>query len=669
MIHPGKYLFCLLLVSLWVADLSAQQAERDILEKIRIFDRFSHLTEEERNLEVNHDAPYEYLLREATIRIEEGSSGIVAQIDYLVRTRILTDDPVYQAEAGLIGIPYYFDQDMEVVRNFEGRVHLADGSFRTLDRRDARDVQLNSRYRILELEIDDVEEGSIIEYKYTLERRYIEELPDFHFSHRVPVREASLYLKNEDFIRYEVVEQNTDFDIRYEEHRVDTSSVPMVFTYQRPDPVYVQSWHAEDVPAVDESAYISSIDDIRGKLKFQISEFGMPRQPLENSWEFVAAQIYRNIQPMRIIDNHPELLQLGDSLYQEISDPLVRQDSIFTHINRKVQFNETNAVFADGGLGHVLEGEPADQAEINMTLLAVMKGAGFDVRPLYMSGREFGRINKSFPSLYQFNRMVVSTRIDGQDYVMDGSYGDALPGLLPPESLNRQGMALEGREYEWLEIFPERSLFGMEVEIEANLTEDGNLIGTMRAVTEGYPARVLRQEHQQGEAAEEIARNTFFDVYEDAVIRSAEVRMAEGVSNRSEVVAEFEIPRYSVTFSDGIEYRPMIVGYLFSNPFEEASRRAPVTLDAPEHLKFRYTIHLPEGFDSDAGSGSSSTGMRGADLNEEYLADGNRLEYAFRINITRNEFEAAEYGELRRIYERWVELSNEVWFLSSGPAQ
>jgi hypothetical protein len=70
-----------------------------------------------------------------------------------------------------------------------------------------------------------------------------------------------------------------------------------VFTYQRPDPVYVQKWSAEDIPAVDAATYISSIDDIRAKMKFQLSEFGMPRQTLENSWDYVAAQIFRNNNP------------------------------------------------------------------------------------------------------------------------------------------------------------------------------------------------------------------------------------------------------------------------------------------------------------------------------------------------------------------------------------
>lgn len=662
---PGYHLLILLLISLIPAQIAAQGTDSGILQEIRIFDRFSHITDVDRELEVDHSSPYEYMLRNATIRISDEGPGILAQIDHLIRIRVLTDDPIYQAQAGLIGIPYYFDQDMERVRNLEGRVHQPDGSFRVVDDSDARHVELNSRYRILELEMPDVEEGSIIEYKYTLERRYIEELPDFYFSHRVPVREANLYLKNEHFLRYETIEENIDFEYKYEEHRVDTSNVPMVFTYERPDPVYIQSWHARDVPEIDASSYISSFDDIRGKLRFQISEFGIPRQPLENSWEFVAAQIYRNIEPMEIVENHPELLALGDSLYQDVDDLISRQDSIFNYLNSRMQFNESSAVFTEGSINHVLNGDPADQAEINMTLLTLLKGAGYDVRPLYISGREFGRINKSFPSLYQFNRMLVTTRIDGRDYIMDGSYSHSMPGLIPPESLNQQGMALSGREYEWIDLIPDESIFRMEIRIDADLREDGDLYGKISAVTEGYPSRLISREQSRGVASDDIAWETFFDVYTDAEVTNTQIVTRSDNWNKAEVRADFHIPQYSVTFSDGMEYRPMVVGYLFSNPFEETSRRAPVTLDAPENLEFHYSIKLPEHFETETGGGTNATSLRGAELIEEYLSDGNTLEYSFTIDISRKEFEAGEYAQLRRLYERWVSLSNENWFITN----
>jgi transglutaminase-like putative cysteine protease len=638
-----------------------------VLQDLQIFEKFGYINYSELDEPSEADAPYEYLLKEASVRFDQRSSGIVMLTDHLIRILVLSDDPIDRAEAGMIGIPFYFFDDIERITGFEARVHQPDGAFRIVGADDARIVQLNSRYSIMEVEMPDVEKETIIEYKYTLERRYIEELPDFYFSHRAPVREASLWLKNEDFLRYDVIEENiSGFEFSYEEHRVDTSSIPMVFTYERPDPVFVQHWSASDIPGIEASSYISSLDDIRGKLKFQISEFGLPRQPLENSWEFVAAQIHRNVGPWQVPEAHPGLIELGDSLYHDVKPEEARMDSIFRYVNSRVQFNGDYAVFAEGDLAPVLEGQPSDQAQINMVLFTLLRGAGIEARPLYISGREFGRINKSFPSLYQFNRMLVAAGGSEKPRIMDASYEYSLPGLIPVDAYNEQGMALGKSEFEWLDITPEQSRFYLDVELNASLTEEGDLHGTIRGITDGYPAREIRRDADRGVSSEEIARETFFEVYPDAELSGSRVESGEGDRNRMIVEADFSIPHYSVTFSDGMEFRPMVVGYLFGNPFEESERRVPVTLDAPEYVSIRYSVQLPEQFESDADEGAFSTQLRGASLNEEYRADGRSLEYRFDVDISRREFSPDEYLQLRRIYERWVTLSNEVWFIRNN---
>jgi hypothetical protein len=642
------------------------QQNDEILSEVRIFEKFGQVAMSEIEIDPESEYPYEYLLKEASVRFTQQSGGIVALIDHLIRIKVHTDEPVFITEASMVGIPFYFSENMERITNLEGITHQPDGSFYQFNGRDARIVDLNSRYRILEFEMPEVQQGSVIEYKYTLQRRYIEELPDFHFSQRVPVREVNFYLQNEDYMRFDTIEENIDFELSYSEQRVDTSSIPFVFTYERPDPVFIQIWRAQEIPAIDAAAFVSSLDDIRGKLKFQVSEFGLPRQPLENSWEFVAAQIQRNANPYQTLEANSELLQAGSALFDEIADPVQRQDSIFHYVNRRAQFDGVGAVFAENRLMHVLEGYPSNQAEINMVLLALLRGAGIDARPLYISGREFGRINKSFPSLYQFNRMLVVSEIEGKKRFMDASFSHSMPDLIPVESYNEQGMILSGREYEWVEISPERSLFYMEIDMDASLSAEGHLSGTLKATTRGYPARQIRSDLSRGVPLDEIAKESFFEVYPESEISNAIIEISGSDMDLVQVETDFRIENYSVTFSDGIEFRPMVVGYLFGNPFESAERNVPVTLDAPENLSISYRIQLPAGFTTDVAGETRSTNLRGAELFEEYLTDGNIIEYSFDIDISRKEFPPDQYSELRRLYERWVMLSNDVWFIGNG---
>lgn len=657
-----SFLLCLIILPVG----RAQDVERSLLEDAHILEKFGRIEEETLSAQsASHSYPYEYLLNEASVRFDERSEGIVAVIDYLVRIKVYSDDPLEITEASLVGIPFYFQNNIEKVINLEGITHAPDGSKTVLNEGEVRTMDLNSRYKTLEFEMPDAKEGSVLEYKYTVERRYIEELPDFYFSHRVPTKQAILFLKNETFLRYETVTQNADFEISYHEEKKDTSSIPLVFTYQRPEPVFTQKWSAEEIPPAEESTYISSVDDMRGKIKFQLSEFGLPRQPLENSWDYVAAHLLRSNNPYQIIDDYSELKQTGGDIASQTESLIEAQDSVYRFVNSKVEFNETGAVFPENGLDHVLEGEPANQAEINLVLLALLRGAGIDAKPLYISGRNYGSIDKAFPSLYQFNRVLIYSKIEGQEFFMDASYANSIPDLIPVDAYSRQGMILSENGYTWVEIVPDKSIFHLEILLNAALQENGDLTGTIEAETRGYPSQQIRKDLSAGDSSNEIVKKTFFEVYPDLEVSDGVVKVNKD-PDLIQVAASFTIPEYAVTFTEGMEFRPMVVGYLFSNPFEPTERKTPVTLDAPEALSIQYNIELPGGYSIQESGESRSTSLTGAELKETYEAGRNKISYSFDVLINRKEFPATAYSDLRQIYERWVSLSNGNWYIEKN---
>ncbi|REL37826.1 hypothetical protein DYD21_08580 [Rhodohalobacter sp. SW132] len=643
-------------------ELAAQQ-NRGQVDIRDLFADFGNLPAEYLDREPDHNYPHEYLSKKTSIRFVEQSGGVDAVIDHLVRIKIYSDDPLEIADAALTGIPVYEADNMEQVRNLEGVTYLPDGRTLRLDEDDISRSELNTRYNILEFEMPGAVAGAVLEYKYSVHRRYIEELPDFYFAHQVPVREASVTLQNERYLRYDAVTQHVDFDIEYIREEVDTSSVPLVFSYSRPEPILLEEWRAENVPPVDHTTYVSSVDDIRGKVMFMISEFGVPRQPLENSWELVAAQIRKNSSPENVVSAYTELMERGREIAGYFDEPEMAQDSIFRLVNETVQFNGMNAVFADDGLDHVLSPEPANQAEINMTLLTLLRGAGIEAYPLYISGRDFGQINRSFPSLYQFNRMLVHSRIGEKEHVMDASFRFSEPDLIPVESFNEQGFLLRENSHEWIEIRPDKSVFDLTIFLDLELSEEGHLSGTLRSNTRGYPAQQILSRLEAGESQRQVATSMFLDMYPEMETERAEIRMSEGLSREAAVEIDFTINRYATSFSDGLEFRPMVVGYLFRNPFESTRRRVPITLDAPENLMINYQLTMPDGYRTDGTAETRQTRLPGAELNERYAITGNVLRYSFEIDITRKEFPADMYGQLRRIYERWVDLSNSTWYL------
>jgi len=295
----------------------------------------------------------------------------------------------------------------------------------------------------------------------------------------------------------------------------------------------------------------------------------------------------------------------------------------------------------------------------------MLRGAGINAYPIYLSGRDFGRINMEFPSLFQFNSMLVMSEIEGERYFMDASFPHSLPNLIPVKLYSERGMVLTDSTHYWQEISPDKSTFSFDIRMDAALQNDGSLTGILTAETFGYPSQQIRQKLSNGVDARTITADTFFDVYPEVIFQQLSVKVDSSNRDRVQIEAEFSIEDYAVTFSEGIEFRPMAVGYLFNNPFEATERRVPITLDASEKLSINYNIELPDGYSTDLSGETRSTSLAGASLFEEYLAQENKIEYSFDINITRKEFPAEVYSQLRRIYERWVELSNETWFIDN----
>jgi len=655
--------FCTFIILLFCAQPAQAQQESKQVSIRSIFAEFGNLPSRLLDMEADHGYPHEYLTKKSSIRFQQESGDIKAIIDHLVRIKIYTDEPLEIASAALVGIPVYESDNLEELRNLEGITYLPDGSTVSLPEDQISRSELNSRYSITEFEMPEAGQGAVLEYKYSIHRRYIEELPDFYFAHRVPVREASVTLQNERFLRYDVVTEHVDFDITYTREEIDTSSVPLVFSYSRPEPILIENWRAVDIPPVDQKAYVSSIDDIRGKVKFMISEFGIPRQPLENSWELVAAQMRKNASPEEVLADHPGLLERGKTIAADFEDSESAQDSIYHLVNETVQFNGMNAVFADEGLDHVLTPVPANQAEINMTLLAMLRGAGIESHPIYISGRDFGRINRSFPSVYQFNRMLVYSRINGESHIMDASFRNSEPGLIPVDSFNEQGFLLRSESYEWIDISPEKSVFNLNIHLDLRLSESGSLDGRLEAELSGYPAQQLLSDIEAGTTVKQAASSMFLEMYPEVEIEDADVTPTAGVSRDLTAAIDFTIENYAASFNNGLEFRPMVVGYLFQNPFEATSRQVPITLDAPEKLFITYNVTLPDGYSIDDMGEQLQTRLSGAELSETYSVSGGSLQYSFEIDISRKEFPADMYAQLRRLYKRWVDLSNSTWFI------
>jgi hypothetical protein len=78
----------ILLLLFGAAKEAAGQFDTEILDDIRVFDRFGQVSESDFETENEYGYPYEYLKKETLVRVQERDRGIVATMDHLIRIKV-----------------------------------------------------------------------------------------------------------------------------------------------------------------------------------------------------------------------------------------------------------------------------------------------------------------------------------------------------------------------------------------------------------------------------------------------------------------------------------------------------------------------------------------------------------------------------------------------------
>ncbi len=607
----------------------------------------------------NPNVPFIYSLKKLDITFEETEESIIAVMTYRVRVKVF-DASVPQVS--IVGIPYYYEDDIEEITNIRGVTYQSPTESVKLDPENIRTINLNSRYNLKEFIMPAVEDGSVIEYSYQIRRRYIEELPAFYLANQVPTKLAKITITYPKYLRYNAVIEGFKHTLQHNLVKIKTGDAPKIFTYPQPEPIIKETWTSRNIPAVQQEKFISSLDDYRGKIKFQLSEFGLPRQPLENSWAFVVEEIRHTQKVWEKIRNNEKAWQRGESIREAVATKKAAQDSIFKYLINHATFNGNRVPFSSVSGVTVLSGEASSQAAINQTLTAMLRGAGIEAWPVLISTRKAGQINIDFPSFFQFNGQLTYSKIDGQPYFMDASFAHSQPNLIPVETYNQTGLLLKQDSYRWVDVEPEKSVFAIQINIEAQLQRDGTLTGSIQSAQTGYPVQQIRQKISNGMSTAEIVKNSIFSGYSDVQLSNVSLSHLADYENAMQLSSLFAIPGYAVSYMSGLQFRPMAVGYLMSNPLSQTQRELPITLDAPEKLDLVYTIELPEGFTLEQQPQNQTVRLPGAVFRELYDVDSQTLHYEFHINISQKEFSPDLYPRLLNLYQRWVQLSNTRWF-------
>lgn len=605
---------------------------------------------------------YRFLYKGMDVKFEVSDNRIHALITNHVRVRIQAVNGVI---AGFLTIPLYADNDLETLESIEGRTWTGPGAWAELDASARRVVSVNERFAVTEFTMPDLKPGVVLEYRYTVRRRYLEELPDFHLMMSQPVDFAMVRLVNSTFLRYRSIPVHGAGRLQFAEARVDTGKVRTIFEGRSAEPLLVQVWHARNIPALREEPLSGSPDDYRWRIKFQWSEFGNPRQFLENSWDVVAAELRRRQGLFGNIERYDEGRRIGAGFGMRIADRRARLDSVYAFVRDRANPSVNKGITTDEPLSNVLAGVPSAHATINQALITLLRGAGFRAWPLFTASRDYGNILTDFPSYYQFNRTLVYVEMPGGPIILDATDPHLAAGMIPEDVVGGTGFLVKDDAHDWVELRSQQMSSALDVRFAGELRADGTLKGTLVSKHRGYKSRQLLERAFSMPDAVVLAEELLFRNTNRARYINASVDV-NGPDSENGLNLDIEIPRFGLSFANGVEFMPMIVGWLEANPLGEGPRRLPVSVNIPETFSLDVSMKVPRDYRMPQPSDMQEARMPGGQIRVAYRQEGDSLHYRVDISLDAVTVPPEEVRSIRSFYDDWVTLSSSRWYIERG---
>ena len=318
-------------------------------------------------------------------------------------------------------------------------------------------IQKADKYRsTIVFALPNAKAGSIIEYKYKLQRGY----GDWYFQSYLPVRYSEIQMD------LPVSDANQQFKL------VPHVKQPYVVNIGKADD-YNQIKALADVHSLPNESYMGAIRDNLQRIEFLysltfIGTWEKIGKLLVNASD-VGIEFTRNLTGEGAIINQAKNLKSND---EKIA-------LIFDTVKNRMKWDETYRFFTKDGTVRAWDKKIGNSAEINIILFHLLKKAGINAYPMIVSTKKNGKINPYYPNAFLFNSLVVYIPVDTtKNYVLDATNKYNLYNNIPTDELNTYGFNLDESNKAYTTIFLEnteptiQSVF-LNAEIKAGGKMDG----------------------------------------------------------------------------------------------------------------------------------------------------------------------------------------------------
>lgn len=442
-------------------------------------------------------------------------------------------------------------------------------------------------YNQVKFSFANVKAGSVLEFKYKISSPFYWNIDEFVLQSSIPIKVVDATLETPDGVEFNQTNKGYIF---FYPKRTTKYNGTLDMTMD------VNHYSLKNVPALKEESYVDNINNYRAGVMFELVAIKLPgmfHKYYAQSWSDVAKTIGNTDDYKMKLDKTRSFNDELDVFLEGSTTKIEKMKLLFKYVKDSITWNGIDGKYFYNGIKKALKEKKGNIADINLTLVAMLRYAGIDANPVVISTKE--NIIPFFPTVDRLNYVVAYAVIDDTSYFLDATDEFSDVNLLPIKDYNWKGILIDNNNMKWKKIDisepdPANNIYS----VKTTLNEDGSIEGSFNSRYTKHKAYEFRKEYKDQELEAFITkREASFKNIEISDYNLKKADVYEGFVTES---FEYYQENAADAINDKIYFEPLGILKIKENPFKLEERLFPVDFGYPFSDKFIISIAIPSGF-------------------------------------------------------------------------
>lgn len=535
---------------------------------------------------------------------------------------------------------------------------------------------VNKYWNVKKFTMPNLKEGSIVEWEYTINSPYAFNINDMIFQYKIPLKHIDSEIRIPEFFVFKY-RPSTYYPIAIEK---STKNRGLNYSYRTKDgsngfgggvktklnnttanfQEQIFSSVQSNIPAIKEEPFINNLDNYISKTSFEYTAY-KPRNGTHKyyntTWDDVTKTIYKSSNFGEQIKKRSHFKDDLQNILSNVASNDEKIIKIFEFVKGKIKWNNFRGKYTDDGVKKAYTDGVGNVAEINLTLVSMLKEAGFNANPILVSTRDNGI--PLFPTSAGFNYVIAGIELNSGLMVLDATEKYSLPNVLPLRALNWQGRVVRNDESSSAVNLFSPNTSSKKVYLNAKMDDEGSISGMSRIMYNNLIA--LTNRNANNDVTNQDLIGKLEKNNDDIEILNLKVINDKNLSKPLINTLSFETDSQTEMIGDKMYFSPLLYLAEKENPFKLDERIYPIDFGTPWEEKYTVNIQIPQGYSIESKPENAAYALPDNLGIYKFVCveKNNKLQILSTVNIKQSILPAHYYNSIREFYKKMIDKQTE----------